>query len=318
MASAAPGSRQQAFTVGDLVKEQADALKLELVTGERSLGRPITVSDLNRPGLALSGFLDHFRAERIQIIGNGEQSYCNKTDQSAIEKALSAMLASPELPCLIMTHSNKTPPVLARLCKKNGVPLLRSGLDTATVVGELSAALEARLAPATQLHGGLVDVYGLGVLIQGEPGIGKSECALELVKRGHILIADDIVEIQHRRGGVLKGTCPEPIRNYIEVRGLGIIDIKLLFGVGSILERSDIGLSVYLEPWKRETRYERVGLDTKYKTILDVQIPEIRIPVSPGRNIAALIEVAALNQRLRSQGYFSAETFNKKLIARMR
>lgn len=306
------------LTVGDLLKEQGEQLKLELISGEKSLQRGITVSELNRPGLALSGFLDHFRAERVQIIGIGEQSYCLKAPAKQMEGALAAMLSSPQLPCLIMTHNLKTPPVLVQGCRKNGVPLLRSNLDTATVVGELSAALEARLSPTTRIHGVLVDVYGLGVLIQGDAGIGKSECALELLKRGHILVADDIVEIQHRRGGVLRGMCPEPLKHYMEVRGLGVIDVKLLFGIGTILDRTRIELAIQLEPWNTETAYERVGLKTKYTSILGVEVPLIRIPVSPGRNLAVLIEVAALNQRLRSQGYFAAETFNRKLIERMR
>lgn len=276
------------------------------------------VSELNRPGLALSGFLDHFRAERVQIIGIGEQSYCLKAPPKQLEQALAAMLSSPNLPCLIMTHNLKTPPILAQACRKNGVPLLRSNLDTATVVGELSAVLEGKLAPSTRVHGVLVDVYGLGVLIQGDAGIGKSECALELLKRGHILVADDIVEIQHRRGGMLRGLCPEPLKHYMEVRGLGVIDVKLLFGIGSILDRTRIELAIQLEPWNPTTEYDRIGLSTKHTTILDIEIPILRIPVSPGRNLAVLIEVAALNQRLRSQGYFAAETFNRKLIERMR
>lgn len=306
------------ISVGDLLKEQAEPLKLELVTGEKSLQRKIMVSELNRPGLALSGFLDHFRAERVQIIGIGEQSYCLKAPSKQLEEALAAMLSSPALPCLIMTHNLKTPPILAQACRKNGVPLLRSNLDTATVVGELSAVLEGKLAPVTRVHGVLVDVYGLGVLIQGDAGIGKSECALELLKRGHILVADDIVEIQHRRGGMLRGLCPEPLKHYMEVRGLGVIDVKLLFGIGSILDRTRIELAIQLEPWNPTTEYDRIGLNMKYTSILDIEIPILRIPVSPGRNLAVLIEVAALNQRLRSQGYFAAETFNRKLIERMR
>jgi HPr kinase/phosphorylase len=306
------------LTVGDLLKEQSENLKLELVTGEKSLKRSISVSELNRPGLALSGFLEHFRAERIQIIGNGEQSYCLKAPPKQVETALGAMLASPELPCLILTHNLKTPPMLAQACKKHGVPLLRSNLDTAIVVGELSAFLEDRLAQSTKIHGVLVDIYGLGVLIQGDAGIGKSECALELLKRGHILVADDVVEIQHRRGGILRGFCPEPLKHYMEVRGLGVIDVKLLFGIGSILDRTRIELAIQLEAWNAATHYERVGLETKYTSILGVDVPLLRIPVSPGRNLAVLIEVAALNQRLRSQGYFAAETFNRKLIERMR
>jgi HPr kinase/phosphorylase len=306
------------LTVGELLKELEGQLKLDLVAGEKSLGRRIGVSELNRPGLALSGFLDHFRAERIQIIGIGEQSYCMKAPKGRLSSALAAMLSSKDIPCVIMTHSLKTPPLLAEACRKNGVPLLRSSFDTATFVSELSEFLETRLAATTTVHGVLVDVYGLGVLIQGDPGIGKSECALELLKRGHILISDDAVQIQHRRGGVLRGSCPEPLKHYMEVRGLGVIDVKLLFGIGSILDRTRVELAIRLESWTATTHYERVGLDTKKARILDVDIPLLCIPVSPGRNLAVIIEVAALNQRLRSQGYFSAETFNRRLIEKMR
>ncbi|MFA6079624.1 MAG: HPr(Ser) kinase/phosphatase, partial [Candidatus Omnitrophota bacterium] len=211
------------FTVSDLLREQRDNLKIELIAGEKALNRRIQVMELNRPGLALSGFLDHFRPERIQIIGIGEQSYCMKGPRRRVAATLENMLKSKEIPCLIMTHNLKTPNVLVAACRKNGVPLLRSSLDTATFVGELSDVLEDKLAPATTVHGVLVDIYGLGVLIQGEPGIGKSECALELLKRGHILVADDAVEIQHRHGGILRGICPEPLKHYLEVRGLGII-----------------------------------------------------------------------------------------------
>lgn len=306
------------LTVGDLLKEQAERLRLELVTGEKSLNRRVGVADLNRPGLALSGFLENFRAERVQIFGNGEQAYCREADPKKLADALSAMLSAPEVPCVIVTHNAQVPPALVQACRKHAVPLVKSAYDTATLTGELSEALEARLAPATTLHGVLVDVYGLGVLIQGEAGIGKSECALELLKRGHILVADDAVQIQHRRGGYLRGSCPEPLRNHMEVRGLGVIDVKLLFGIGAILDRTRVELAIKLEAWNGNTTYDRTGLENKKLEILDVEVPQIRIPVSPGRNLAVLIEVAALNQRLRSQGYFSAETFNKKLIERMK
>lgn len=308
------------LTVGNLLKEQGEQLKLELVTGEKSLHRQIKVSDLNRPGLALIGFSEGFRAERIQIIGVGEQAYCHKAKASELAKSLATMLSIPELPCLIITHNakTKTPAALMQACRKTGVPLLRCAFDTATLVGELSEFLESRLAPKTTIHGVLVDVYGLGVLIQGEAGIGKSECALELLKRGHILVADDAVEMQHRRGGILRGYCPEPLKHYMEVRGLGVIDVKLLFGIGSILDRTRVELAIRLEPWNAGSHYERSGLGVEHTSILDVDVPLIRIPVSPGRNLAVLIEVAALNQRLRSKGYFSAESFNQKLIERMK
>ena len=309
-----------ALTVGSLLKEQGDQLKLELITGEKSLQRQIAVSELNRPGLALIGFSEGFRAERIQIIGAGEQAYCLKAPSQGLSESLARMLSFEDLPCLIMSQNlkMKTPAALMQACRRTGVPLLRSALDTATLVGELSEFLESRLAPRTTVHGVLVDVYGLGVLIQGEAGIGKSECALELLKRGHILVADDAVEIQHRRGGILRGYCPEPLKHYMEVRGLGVIDVKLLFGIGSILDRTRVELAIRLEPWNAGRQYDRSGLGAEHATILDVDVPLIRIPVSPGRNLAVLIEVAALNQRLRSKGYFSAESFNEKLIARMK
>jgi HPr kinase/phosphorylase len=307
-----------ALTVGDLLKEQGERLRLELVAGEKSLNRAIAVPELNRPGLALSGFTESFRAERVQIFGNGEQAYLRAGDAKKLSEALSGMLSVEGLPCVIVTHNAVVPPALLAACRKHHVPLLKSAYDTATLTAELAEALESRLAPMTTVHGVLVDVYGLGVLIQGEAGIGKSECALELLKRGHILVADDAVQIQHRRGGYLRGTCPEPLKNHMEVRGLGVIDAKLLFGIGAILDRTRVELAIRLETWTAGTTYDRTGLETKKLSILDVEIPLIRIPVSPGRNLAVLIEVAALNQRLRTQGYFSAETFNQRLIDRMR
>lgn len=306
------------LTVGRFYKEQKDVLRLELITGEKALGRKITVAEVNRPGLALGGHLGHFRSERVQIIGRGEQAYLLQTDDGKVSKNLARMLAAQDIPCLILTRSLRTPPILSQACRKFGVPLLRTSLDTASFVGEMYAFLEGYLSPVTRVHGVLVDVYGLGVLIEGDSGIGKSECALELLKRGHILVSDDVVEVQQRRGGALVGNCPEPLKHYIEVRGLGILDVKLLFGVGSILDRARIELVARLEAWGGGGGEDRVGLEMRTTKIMDVEVPLIRIPVSPGRNLAVLIEVAALNQRLKAQGYFSAETFNRRLIERMR
>lgn len=272
---------------------------------------------MNRPGLALAGHPAHFRAERVQIIGRGEHAFCLKAPAERLEADLDQILHHQNLPCLVITRNLRTPPALARACKKLQVPLLRTSLDTADFVGELTAFLEDRLAPTIRVHGVLVDVYGLGVLIQGEAGIGKSECALELVKRGHILVSDDMVEIRQKHGDVLIGCCPEPLKHYMEVRGLGIIDVKLLFGIGSILNASTIGLVIRLETWDPAAHYDRIGLERMTTTIIDAAVPMVRIPVRPGRNLAVLIEVAALDQRLKSQGYFSAETFNQNLIARM-
>lgn len=267
--------------------------------------------------MALAGFQAHFRAERIQIIGRGEQSFCLEAAPALLVENLESMLKNTTLPGLVVTRGLKVPPLLAAACRRLRVPLLRTSLDTAAFVGELAFLLEERLAPFERLHGVLVDVYGLGVLIQGEAGIGKSECALELVKRGHILVADDVVEVRRKHGDVLVGSCPDALRHYLEVRGLGIIDVKLLFGVGSILSHSTIGLAVNLEAWNPEAIYDRTGLHEAKARILDVSVPQVRIPVSPGRNLAVLIEVAALNQRLRQGGTSSAEEFNRRLLARM-
>lgn len=306
------------FTVERLFKEQAGPLALELVSGERALKRPITVSEINRPGLALAGFLDYFSSERIQVIGKGEHAYCLKADSTSLRRSLSKMLSSRRLPGVIITHGLEVPPVLAEECRKKSVPLFRSRLKTADLVSELGEKLEYELAPSSLVHGVFVDIYGLGVLIQGDAGMGKSECALELLKRGHILIADDVVRLQRRRGGVLRGNCPEPLRNHIEVRGLGVLDARLLFGIGFILGHKRVRLAVQLLSSEKAGEQDRSGLGNETADFLGIPIPLIRLSVRPGRNLAVLIEVAALNQRLKSQGYSAADNFNQNLIERMR
>ncbi|MHB2025556.1 MAG: HPr(Ser) kinase/phosphatase [Elusimicrobiota bacterium] len=312
------GAAAEPFTAGDLLREQAGPLRLKLLSGKSGLDRRIAVSEINRPGLALIGFLDHFRAERIQIIGQGERAYCLKSNSGDLAKSLSAMLSCPEIPCLILTHGKKAPPILIEECRQHDVSLFSSSLNTAALVNDLGEILEARLAPSSVVHGVLVDVYGLGVLIQGQPGTGKSECAVELLKRGHILIADDVVLVQRRRGGALQGFCPEALKHYMEVRGIGLIDVRLLFGVGATLDRTRLEMAIRLEPWEKSTRCDRTGLDREEMKILGVPIPLLRLPVSPGRNLAILIEIAALNERLKRQGYFPAETFNDRLIDRIK
>lgn len=305
-------------TVQEILREQKETLKLEVISGAKSLHRAVSVAEVNRPGLALSGYLEHFRAERIQIIGRGEHAYCLQANPKKLAGVLDKMLASPELPCLAITRNNAIPPALKAACDRRKVPLLRSALDTAAFVGDLTAYLEDRLAPSTTLHGVLVDVYGLGVLIQGDSGIGKSECALELLKRGHILVADDVVEIRQKRGGALWGSCPAPLKYYMEVRGLGVLDVRMLFGIGSVLDRSRVELAVVLDVWDPNRAYDRTGLEERSLRLLDVDIPLVRMPVSPGRNLAILIEVAALNRRLKSQGYYAAQAFNDRLLARIK
>lgn len=305
------------INIEDILKLAGQNLKLKVAAGAPYLGSTVTVTEINRPGLALSGHLENFRSERIQIIGKGEYAYCSKEEPKRLLESLSKMLSGRNTPCLVITGGLSVIKVIKSACMKAKIPLLTTTLDTATFIGELTAFLDDQLAPVTHIHGVLVNVYGLGVLIQGESGVGKSECALELLKRGHILIADDVVKIQRKRGHVLVGACPTSLKHYMEVRGLGIIDVKLLFGVGSVMDQSGIEMQIILTGLDTVSACDRIGLEQHQAKILDVFIPSLRIPVSPGRNLAVLIEVAALNQRLKDQGYFAARNFNNTLIERM-
>ncbi|MBI4248441.1 MAG: HPr(Ser) kinase/phosphatase [Elusimicrobia bacterium] len=307
-----------ALTVEQILKDERAPLKLKVVCGGPSLKRKVVVPDANRPGLALAGYLKHFRSERVQVIGRGENNYCQQENPKTLSKNLNRMLARPDIPFLVITRDLPAPKIVVEACRRAKVALLKTEMETAQFVGELTAYLEDRLSPSTIVHGVLVDVYGMGVLIQGESGIGKSECALELLKRGHILVSDDAVNVIHKRGDTLIGSCPEPLRHFMEVRGLGIIDVKLLFGIGAVLDRSRIELIINLVAWDPSKQYERTGLLEETISTLNVSLPMVRIPVSPGRNLAILIEVAALNQRLKTRGYFSAQNFNERLIRRMR
>ena len=308
------------ITVRELIKSRGRILGLKAVSGGRHMTRHITVSEINRPGLAIAGHMEQFRSERIQIIGQGEYAYCQKEDPRKVLAHLQKMFSSPDIPCVIVTGGLKPLSVIKQACAKAGIPLLVTSSDTSAFIRELTIFLDDQLAAITYAHGVLVNVYGLGVLIQGDSGVGKSECALELLKRGHILIADDVVEVKRRIGYMLVGNSPKNIKHYMEVRGLGIIDVELLFGIGSIMDQSLIEMHVKLEsvpPGAALGGYDRTGLSQAEVQILDVPVPSLRLPVTPGRNLAVLIEVAALNQRLKNQGYFVAKRVNDSLIREM-
>ncbi len=317
-----PESQKKAakfITVKELLKSRGKILGLKTVAGARDFGRKVTVSEINRPGLAIAGHMEQFRAERIQIIGQGEYAYCLKEDPRTVLANLHKMFSAPEIPCVIVTGGVKPLPVIKQACARSGIPLLVTSFDTSTFIRELTIYLDDQLAAIAYVHGVLVNVYGLGVLIQGDSGVGKSECALELLKRGHILIADDVVEVKRRIGYMLVGNSPKNIKHYMEVRGLGIIDVELLFGVGSIMDQSLIEMHVKLESVTSGSlgNYDRTGLSSAEELILEVPVPSLRLPVTPGRNLAVLIEVAALNQRLKNQGYFVAKKLNESLIREM-
>lgn len=305
------------ITIGNLLQEKSEHLKLVLASGIEGLGRHVKVSEVNRLGLALSGYLDYFPQERVQLVGLAEHAYCSSLSPEQQQQIFEKIFSYPELPCVIIARDLEPLPAMVAMSEKYKVPLLRTPLMTTQISGDMIYYLEEKLSPSTNVHGVLVSVYGLGVLILGEAGIGKSECALELVKRGHMLVADDAVKICQRSGGVLIGRGEEIIRHHMEVRGLGIIDVSSMFGIGYTLDESRIEMVVRLEPWNMGQEYERIGIDEEFATILKIRVPEITLPVGPGRNLAVLIEIASLNQRLKNKGHHSARELNQKLIQMM-
>jgi HPr kinase/phosphorylase len=277
------------ITVQELLREKGAELTLEAVAGREGLGRVIRVSEVNRPGLALAGYFEYFRGERIQIFGMGESAYMDTLSNARRMEVLEQFFSARTLPCAITTHGRTPPLEMVEQANRHSTPLITCPMATGILIEELAAYLEESLAPLTTLHGVLVDVYGLGVLIVGVSGIGKSECALELLKRGHILVADDVVEIKHKPGAILVGHCNPLLKHHMEVRGLGIIDVTKIFGVSSVIEQSKIELVVRLEADDKTQDYERVGLEQRSTEILGVKVPEAVIPVRPGRNVAILV-----------------------------
>jgi HPr kinase/phosphorylase len=269
--------------------------------------------EVNRPGLALAGFLTVFEPTRIQVIGRVEKQYLAELSSEQRMSALDSYLK--QKPVLIILTSNLLPcEEMMQKAKEYGVPLMGTSTRTSEFLASLIANLNTSLAPRITRHGVLVEVYGEGMLILGESGIGKSETAIELVKRGHRLIADDAVEIKRVSARTLVGSAPELIRYYIELRGIGIVDVRRLFGMGAVKATERIDLVINLEQWDPEKMYDRFGLDEQFENILGINIPSITIPVHPGRNLAVVLEIAAMNNRQKKMGYNTAEEFNKRLM----
>ncbi|MDR1474086.1 MAG: HPr(Ser) kinase/phosphatase [Endomicrobium sp.] len=300
--------------VDALLKEKSEEFKLKLLAGQVGVNRIITVPDINRPGLALAGFLEHFPYERLQVMGIIEHTYFNSLDKDLQIKVLSNIFSNEKAVGCILTRDLDPTDTMIKVFSDLDVPLLRTSLRSSSFIGDLNYYLDAKLAPSIKIHGVIVNVYGLGVLIIGKSAIGKSECALELVKRGHKFIADDIVNIKKLSSGrFLIGGGLKITKHLIEVRGIGIIDIKELFGVGNILYESKIELVIKLEEWNPVKKYERIGLDDYFTEYLGVKVPEVTIPVAPGRNLAVLVETASLNQRLKNRGHFTARLLDFEL-----
>lgn len=295
--------------VSDLVRN----FHLEVVTGEEGLGRLIKVADMYRPGLEMAGYFAYHPRERVQILGRTELTFFETLSAEERHDRLKRLCKEEETPCIIVTRGQNIPEELIREAGEYGLPLLRSALATTTLVSRITDFLENKLAPTTTIHGVLVEVYGIGMLITGTSGIGKSETALELVKRGHRLIADDAVEIHQTPDHVLVGNAPDLIKHLLEIRGVGIINVMTLFGAGAIRNNKKISLVIRLETWQQDKEYDRLGLDEELTRIIDTDLPLVTIPVRPGRNLAVIIEVAAMNYRLKRMGYNAALQFTNKL-----
>ncbi len=294
------------------IDAQKKNLNLKCIAGKNGLDRIIKSKDINRPGLALSGFFDHFVYERIQIIGKGEFLYIKKLIEENNLQNIERFMKY-EIPCIIFTNNNFPFDKIIELGEKNNIPILVTSLNSEDLIYALFQVLSDVFALTTIMHGVLVEVFGIGILIKGKSGIGKSETALELLERGHRLIADDTIEIKNYQNRDLFGRGTRIISHHMEIRGIGIINVKHLFGVGAIRFDKKIQLVIELEEWNLNHEYDRLGTEAKTIDILGIKVPYILLPIMPGRNIPIIIETAAMNQRLKMMGINSAKEFNKEL-----
>lgn len=293
-------------------KDIIEKFKLELISGEEGIDRPISTSDISRPGIEMAGYFTYYPAERIQLLGKTELSFFKQLDDEQ-KKVRMEKMCTDITPAIIVSREMDVPKELIEASERESVPVLRSNFKTTRLSSHLTNFLESRLAPTTAMHGVLVDIYGIGVLIMGKSGVGKSETALELVKRGHRLVADDCVEIRQEDQDTLVGNAPGLIEHLLEIRGLGIINVMTLFGAGAVRSYKRISLVIQLETWDQQKHYDRLGLEEDKMKIIDTDVTKITLPVRPGRNLAVIIEVAAMNFRLKRMGINAAEQFSARL-----
>ena len=299
--------------VGEFVSRNEDELSLDLVAGEKGLKRQIKVPEIERPGLTLTGFLKGHSAKRILIFGKVEMEYLRGLSELARKRRLSPIFAE-QLPLVIISRRLRPYPEMIEMCNKRQIPLFRSTLSTSQLLRSMTVTLGEEFSPTMSCHGTLVETFGVGVLIQGDSSVGKSETALGLIERGHRLISDDVVIVRKTEGANLVGTGPDLTRHMLEIRGIGIINVAHLYGAVCISEKRRIDLVVRLEEWDDDHFYDRVGLEEKYLDILGVKLPFYIMPVKPGRDVVLLLETVVLNHRLKQMGYNSAKEFNVKLL----
>lgn len=304
------------LSLQELLSDSEYGLGLTLLAGERGLTHRVTSSRIQKPGLALAGYTEHLHPSRIQVLGNTEISYLKQSDDRIASESIRKLCSFP-ISCFIITKGLHPPQFLLDHAEASGIPVLNTQHQSSTFISLITKFLEERLLPTTHMHGVLMDVLGVGILLSGKSGIGKSECALDLVIRGHRLVADDMIFIKKKMPAALVGQSEEAIQHLMEIRGLGIINIKDLYGVSSIREKKIIDMQLELVEWDPDHEYDRLGIDDRRVSILGVEIPHICIPVRPGRNLGSIIEVAARNFLLKGMGYHSARDFQERLMARM-
>ena len=290
-----------------------EKMELKLLTPDIETGdKVVTVPDINRPALQLTGFFDHFDSERVQVIGHVEAAYMETLDEET-RKDRYEQLMSYNIPCIVFCRSMMPDAQMIEAAREYQIPLLQTDKATSSFEAEIIRWMKVMLAPTISIHGVLVDVYGEGVLITGESGIGKSEAALELIKRGHRLVTDDVVQISKVSDETLVGTAPDITRHFIELRGIGIVDVKTLFGVQSVRETKNIDLVITLEEWNKEREYDRLGLEDQYTEFLGNKVVCHNLPIRPGRNLAIIVETAAINHRQKSMGYNAAQELYQRV-----
>lgn len=303
-------TQQKAVKLGKLI----DEFQLEVIRGGRNYRNfPVAADDINRPALQLTGFFDYYDTTRLQVLAKVEMTYLGKLTSEERRKSFEGLLSRP-IPAIIITRNMEIFPECMEMAEKYDRTILRTKEQASVFIPSLINGLKSHLAPRITRHGVLVEVYGEGILIMGESGVGKSETAIELIKRGHRLVADDAVEIRSV-GSRIVGSAPELIRHYMELRGIGVVDIRQLFGMSSVRDEQDIDMVVNLEQWNDSGRYDRLGTNEEFTTILDKKVPVVTIPVKTGRNLAIIVEVAAMNNRHKKMGHNAAQEFTKQLDA---
>jgi len=305
------------LTVGDILERRSELLELELVCGSEGIGREIESPDISSPGLVLAGFTDRFPTGRLQVLGETEVAYLSSLEASQRTASIESFYEF-DFPAVFVTKGMTIPPELGELAEARSIPLIRSDLKTGEFFRRIKPFLENEFAPTTTIHGSLADIYGVGLLFVGASGIGKSECVLDLVERGHRLVADDVVRVRRRGIDLLIGRAMEQQQFHMEIRGIGIVDIRALFGIRSVRQQKRIEVVVQLEPWSDDATYERTGLDIETTDILGVALPRVIVPLNPGKNITVISEVVAMRHLLKYAGVDSAQLFQANLQRSLR